>query len=424
MLPLSIYIHWPFCLSKCPYCDFFSLPLQDAALYKKIGTLLLKDLEFSFEKFFSNKSDGRCECDASGHFDAQSGCRAPLISSIFFGGGTPSLMPLETLDTILSYLYKNFSLSEGLEISLEANPATFDAEKLRAFKRAGINRLSLGIQSFLDENLRFLGRPYDGEAAFHAAELVAQNFENFNFDFIYAYAPQTLQSFEDDLKRALLYGPKHLSCYELTYEENTPLFVGLKNGKIKDISETRKIQFFKFAEKFLSQAGLKKYEISNFACPGFECQHNLNYWKSEDFLGIGPAACSRITCQGLLRSDSLRTLAAKQMGLPAARIAIEKPRDLEKWSSNYKNPKIEILSSEMAFEEFLIMGLRLVSGLDLEDLRYRFSVDFESFLSTKKLKFLTEQKFIKKTAIARNRLELTLKGRLYLNSVVDVLCME
>lgn len=407
MNPLSLYIHWPFCLSKCPYCDFFSVQAKDITLYKKVGAFLLKDLEFSFEKFFSNKAGDKRECEVRGCGGSECECeskgKVPFISSVFFGGGTPSLMPIEIVEDILSYLYKNFSLSEDLEINLEANPATFDAEKLRAFKMAGINRLSLGIQSFLDENLRFLGRIYDGKTALKAAALVAQIFENFNFDFIFGYAPQTLKSFEDDLRIALGYGPKHLSCYELTYEENTPLFIGLKNGKIKDISEARKIQFFKFAEKFLSQNGLKKYEISNFARPGFECQHNLSYWKSEDYLGIGPAACSRITYEG-------------------QKIAIEKPRDLEKWPSNYKHFQTEVLSSEMEFEEFLIMGLRLIEGVDLEKLRCKFSVDFKRFLSAKKLEFLVEQKFIKKTSILKNRIKLTLKGRLYLNSVVDVLC--
>ena len=197
---LAIYIHWPFCVSKCPYCAFNSVAHEvDDELFANFGDALLEELRWSFENFSIES-----------------------VSSIFFGGGTPSLMQTESIEKILEFLRKNCRVEDNVEISLEANPGTFDRHKLHALKDIGINRLSLGVQSFSDSNLKFLGRIYDGTRARAAAESVAEIFENFSFDFMYGYCVQEKNSLENDLNIAFELACPHMSIYQLTIEPETP----------------------------------------------------------------------------------------------------------------------------------------------------------------------------------------------------------
>lgn len=424
MKSLAIYIHWPFCVSKCPYCGFFSVKVDEN--FQKVEDFLFKDLIQSLE-FLEKNNYGKF-----------------VISSIFFGGGTPSLMPLNAIENIISYLNRNFKFAENIEISLEANPATFDKNSLLGFKNVGVNRLSLGIQSFLDKNLEFLGRIYRSQDAYKSAQLALEIFENVNLDLMFGYRTQSFEDFKKDLEITAKYSPKHISCYELTYEPKTIFFKKLQNKEIKDISESKKIQLFRLAEKFLLIYGFKKYEISNFAKPNFECQHNLQYWQYKDYLGIGPSSHSRIEF-----SDR--------------KLALEKPRNIEKWIStirfssettektdifsfqdivaqkktiqkitkeeanseellNSKNFKLEILTPEEEIEEILIMRLRLSSGISLDELSKKFSSNIlKQFFSEPKIQFLIQQKLINKKSIQTNVLKATQKGRLYLNSIIKTL---
>lgn len=381
---LSIYLHWPFCLSKCPYCDFMSIPTKnDGEFFEKYAELLLLDLKNSLEKI---------------DYDFQ-------IETIFFGGGTPSLMPTKAIEKTLKFLQKK--TNTNAEISLEANPATFDSQKMIDLRNAGINRISLGIQSFSDINLQFLGRIYNSYQAHSSAEIIAKNFYNFSFDFIYGYECQNINSFEKDLRTAINFDCKHISCYELTFEENTLFHKKLLSGVIKPISEEKEIQFYEFTDEFLKQYGILHYEISNYAKKDFECKHNLAYWNYCDYLGVGPAAHGRIK-------------------LGNCKYATEKIRNPFNWAKaieeeNETYSLFSKLNEEEILQEILIMKLRLLKELDLCDLYKEVSKNtVEKIISHKKLQFLQSQRFIKVQNL--KKIKLTKTGILKLNSIVEFLC--
>lgn len=396
----AIYLHWPFCLSKCPYCDFLSLPITACNgkiceskcrpyLMEDFEDLLLQDLQYSSEEF-----------------------SARAVSSVFFGGGTPSLMSIRGIEKILNFISKNFApASPNIEISLEANPATFSEQKLIDIKIAGVNRLSLGVQSFIDDELRFLGRIYDSAQTLKSAEIVARNFDNFSFDFIYGFEKQSLENLERSLSLAIDFDAKHISCYQLTFEENTPFFDWLKNGRIKNIGEKAEIKYYKFIEKFLAARGIKKYEISNFAAPGFQCKHNLTYWNYGDYLGIGPSAHGRMTIDG------------KKHEMQKIRDPFEWAKNLQEFNRDKAAAKNQLwkisqpLSEEEVLKESLIVGLRLVDGIEREDLaRYVSRNTIENFLSPSKLNFLRTRRLLRK-----DKLRLTKFGMTKINAILEFL---
>lgn len=283
----------------------------------------------------------------------------PIIKTIFFGGGTPSLMSTESLDRIINFITKNYKTDNDIEISLEANPATFSNQKLKEIKKVGVNRLSLGIQSFSDKNLKFLGRIYDSHQAFKAADMVANSFSNYSFDFIYGYQSQSMKDLEFDLSTAIKFRCPHLSCYQLTFEENTPFFSLLNKGKISAISEDQEIETFKYINNFLNNYSLNRYEISNYSLKNFESKHNLAYWRYQNYLGIGPSAHSRLT-------------------IGDQKYELKKIRDINKWKSRlfeglstYEERKS--LTKFEQLEEIFIMGLRLSEGISIKRLNSKFS---------------------------------------------------
>lgn len=334
MQDLSIYIHWPFCKSKCPYCDFMSIPEHNEDIYREIEDLLLIDLKNSMDELEN-----------------------PLVKTIFLGGGTPSLMSTKSLEKIVDFITKNYKTDRNLEISLEANPATFSSQKIKEIKKAGINRLSLGIQSFLDKNLRFLGRIYDTSQAVKAADMVANLFSNYSFDFIYGCQDQSIKDIEYDLNMAKKFHCPHVSCYQLTFEENTPFFCLLKKGDISAISENQEIKIFRYINDFLNT--LNRYEVSNYCLKNFESKHNLAYWRYQNFLGIGPSAHSRLILCG-------------------QRYELKKFRDINEWKSRlFENlstyEERRSLTKFEQLEEIFIMGLRLSEGISLKRLEAEFS---------------------------------------------------
>ncbi|MBR1734105.1 MAG: radical SAM family heme chaperone HemW [Alphaproteobacteria bacterium] len=383
----SIYLHWPFCLSKCPYCDFMSIPIQkNEELFESYGDLLLDDLKLSL---------------AQSDFSAKN-----KINSIFFGGGTPSLMEEKTVSKILDFLYRNYKINDNIEISLEANPATFDNEKMKNFYHAGINRISLGIQSFSDDNLRFLGRIYDSNQAKEAAEIVAKIFNNFSFDFMYGYESQNIFSLKNDLKQAIHFGCKHISCYQLTFEEGTLFFNKMLSGNIKKISDIKSIRLYEAIEKYLRDYNIYRYEISNYSKKGFECHHNVLYWKYENYLGVGPSAHGRIRVGN-------------------QKHATEKIRDPFLWAQAVRNNKNtyvihERLTEIEQLEEILIMGLRLVDGIYFNDIYKMISANvIDRVISESKLQFLRENNLIN---YDREKICLTHIGLLKMDSVIEFLC--
>lgn len=375
MIPksLAVYVHWPFCVSKCPYCDFFSVPKSSDSICDDVENRLLKDLKTSMQEL------GQCE-----------------ISSVFFGGGTPSLMSPKGVWSILNFLRKNHVVRDDIEITLEANPGTFDKQKLMDFRDAGINRLSLGVQSFSDQNLKFLGRIYDAQKAISAAENVANVFDNFSFDFMYGYESQNRVSLEDDLGLATKIGCKHVSCYQLTFEPGTNFYDRLMAGEITPICERKEISMYNFISDFLESREIYRYEVSNYSKPGFESKHNLAYWNYEDYLGIGPGAHSRITINN-------------------KKYEIIRPKNICDWG----NISRKELTYEEMLQEMILSGLRLTKGIKIKDILRKIPHEvFEKIITKQKLATLHKNKLIYKF---NDELKTTKSGFLKLNSVIEFL---
>jgi len=266
--PLALYIHWPWCVKKCPYCDFNSHEAKSHIDEAAWLAALIADLEAALPQIWNRP-----------------------IGSIFIGGGTPSLMQGETADALLAAIRMRVPLQPDAEITLEANPGTAEAAKFAAFRAAGVNRLSLGIQSFADEKLRALGRIHDSREAQAAIELAQRHFERVNLDLMYALPKQTLLEAEHDIERALASGVSHISAYHLTLEPNTPFHHTPPPLPEDDLAADMQ----EMIEEKLAAAGFEHYETSAFAKPGARCRHNLNYWNFGDYLGIGPGAHSKLS---------------------------------------------------------------------------------------------------------------------------------
>jgi oxygen-independent coproporphyrinogen-3 oxidase len=357
----------------------------DEELYRRFEDYLLRDLKQSLEEI-----DHR-----------------HVIRSVFFGGGTPSLMTPQSIERILDFLFQNFSLQNNVEITLEANPATFDLEKMRNFRHAGVNRLSLGVQSFFDKNLRFLGRIYDGKQALEAAAVTSQIFDNFSFDFIYGH--QSLKNLLQDLSMAVNFGCRHVSCYQLTFEEDTPFYRRLQSGDIKQMGESRAIKFHDAIGDFLESFGIFRYEVSNYSTMNYESRHNLTYWEYDDYLGVGPGAHSRISSDGNKKKEMIK---------------ISDPFLWEKaLESNNTFSLVNTLTEKEKLTEALIMGLRLIKGIKKENLYSKISnIVVDSALSLERLLFLSKNGLITEKIFSKSILQLSEIGLKKMNSVVEMLC--
>ena len=270
----GLYIHWPFCRSKCPYCDFNS-HVEGQVDHISWQKALLSELDHV--------------ADAVG--------RRPL-TSIFFGGGTPSLMAPETAGALIERATLRFEAEPGLEITLEANPTSAERDRLADFRNAGVNRLSLGVQALDDAALRFLGREHSAKEALAAVDHAATLFSRFSFDLIYARPGQTLDAWKSELNRALGHAGGHLSVYQLTIEPGTRFFNLHERGQLNLPEGDLQADMFELTRETLSAAGLPPYEISNHAADGEACRHNLVYWQARDYAGIGPGAHGRLTIDG------------------------------------------------------------------------------------------------------------------------------
>ncbi|MDA1088845.1 MAG: radical SAM family heme chaperone HemW [Proteobacteria bacterium] len=318
---LGLYIHWPFCASKCPYCDFNS-HVAEAVDHDRWRQALLSELSY-----FANETKTR------------------RLSSIFFGGGTPSLMQPQTTAALIDAAKAHWRPAGDLEVTLEANPSTADANRFEAFRDAGVNRLSLGVQSFRDLNLCFLGRGHSADEAIAAIRLASETFPRFSFDLIYGLPGQTADDWNQDLDQALALARGHLSVYQLGIEPGT----AFHRDHVQPAAEETGAVMFEICQQRLSGAGLPAYEISNHAAPGFECRHNLEIWRGGDYVGIGPGA------HGHLTDDSV-TATIYQIHSP------------ERWltaveGNNHGTAKRLALSPDQRGEEILMTGLRLTEGI-------------------------------------------------------------
>ncbi|HLD96085.1 MAG TPA: radical SAM family heme chaperone HemW [Alphaproteobacteria bacterium] len=376
-MSLSLYLHWPFCESKCPYCDF------NSHVRDRID-------EASFEQAYIQELKRHQELLG----------RKKLIS-IFFGGGTPSLMSPKTVESILTTVYALFDIEKGCEITLEANPSSFEVEKFKDFKKLGINRLSLGVQSFNDDDLRYLGRRHNATQARTALKEALSIFDNVSFDLIYARRPsQTLSDWEKELKTALSYEVKHLSLYQLTLEPGTVFFKKAQNGELDLPDEDTSLELYLTTVNRLEEKGYRAYEVSNFAKPGFESVHNKGYWSYNDYIGIGPGAHGRLTIED-------KKIATTHYKLP------------EKWAQevlNHKNGAQEaiFLDQKDQLKERLLMGLRVLDGLAFHGV-------FFDVIDEKKLNRLIESKDL---VLENNILKTTLQGRLRLEAILRYLVKE
>jgi putative oxygen-independent coproporphyrinogen III oxidase len=376
---LAVYIHWPFCRSKCPYCDFNSHVREgvDAARWTQ-G--LLADLDHQAELV-----PGRA------------------VGSVFFGGGTPSLMPPETVAVLLDRVGARWTMTTDVEVTLEANPNSAEAARFRAFAEAGVNRLSLGVQALDPAALRLLGRLHDRAEAIAAIDCAADNFARFSFDLIYARPGQSINAWRNELDEALTLAGEHLSLYQLTIEPGTAFATLERRGDLVPAEEETAAALFEATQDRLGAHGLPAYEISNHARPGAECRHNLTYWRYQDYLGIGPGAHGRLTRDG-------------------GKIATRQHRTPERWLAAVERVGTGIeemtdIDRDTAVEEMLMMGLRLTEGVARVRLERAAGQDAESLFGGR-LAPLLEGGFL---TLDRERLAATAAGRQRLNAVLAAL---
>jgi oxygen-independent coproporphyrinogen-3 oxidase len=377
MSGFGIYVHWPFCAAKCPYCDFNS--------------------------HVRSEIDEAGWVDAIGHeladVAALQSDRRPNVEAIFFGGGTPSLMRGASVAATLEVIAKHWTLDPNIEITLESNPASADASRFRDYRAAGVNRLSLGIQALNDSDLKLLGRLHNTAEAKSAIRLALSTFERTSFDLIYARPDQTVDEWKTELNEALAFGTEHLSLYQLTIEPATPFATLARTGALKIPDEDRAVALYEATQEVSEAAGLPAYEISNHARAGAQSRHNLIYWRYGDYAGVGPGAHGRLV------------LDEKRMATACEKLP-ERWREmvLRDGHGFTQTP----ISDEEAAREHLLMNLRLTEGLDISAYKTRWNIA----LDEARIDSLAEDRLLERDgAIVRA----TPNGRLVLNSVIAAL---
>ena len=362
MSAFGIYLHWPFCLSKCPYCDFNS-HVRHAAIDEE-----------RFARAFTT------EIAATAH-------RTPgrTVSTVFIGGGTPSLMQPSSVGAVLDAIARHWAVAPDVEVTLEANPSSVEASRFRGYRAAGVNRVSLGVQSLEDDALRQLGRLHSAQEAIAAVAIARSTFERFSFDLIYARPGQSPGAWEDELARALGEAGEHLSLYQLTIEQDTPFFALHEAGKLATPDEDTARALYDATQAVCAAAGLPAYEVSNHARPGGECRHNLVYWRGHEYAGIGPGAHGRLDIDGERRATATE-------------------RRPESWlmrveSLGHGLVTDEALTPAEIADEYLLMGLRLTEGIDPE----RYARLAGRPLDPRRIALLREQGAVETTATGQLR---------------------
>ncbi|MDO8290735.1 MAG: radical SAM family heme chaperone HemW [Parvibaculum sp.] len=323
----GIYVHWPFCLSKCPYCDFNSHVVANVD-QSRWAAALVRELTFMRDLTGPRR-----------------------VSSIFFGGGTPSLMEVSTVEAVIGAIQRLWYVDNDVEISLEANPTSVEATRFLGYRAAGVNRLSLGVQSLDDAQLKFLGRLHSADEALKAIGLARGIFPRLSFDLIYARPGQTREAWARELKLALAHTVDHLSLYQLTIEEGTAFAKLYEKGAFKLPDEDDAAALYNLTGEICAQSNMRAYEVSNYAAPDAECRHNLVYWRYGDYVGVGPGAHGRIT-------TSEGRIATAGFKAPGAWLASVEARD------DGLETRENVSASEQG-DEMMLMGLRLTEGVSL-----------------------------------------------------------
>jgi len=369
----ALYIHWPFCLSKCPYCDFNS-HVRDGVDHKHWEAALLADMRF--EAATSNSG---------------------ALTSVFFGGGTPSLMPPALVEKLLQEAQQLWGFAPDIEITLEANPSSVEAAKFANLALAGVNRVSLGLQALDDEALGFLGRLHSVSEGLSALNVAQRHFDRVSFDLIYARPGQTVEAWQSELTRALALGTGHLSLYQLTIEPGTRFATLVREGTFDPLDDDHAADLFAVTRAITMAAGLPAYEISNHAMAGQESRHNLTYWRYQDYCGIGPGAHGR-----------------------RAGLATVRHRKPENWLAAIDRQKHGIAQaqtiqpSEQA-SEALLMGLRLEEGIDPAALAERFGIAADRLFNTRKLALYEKQGLVRRDG---TRIAVTSQGMPLLDALL------
>ncbi|GBQ66501.1 coproporphyrinogen III oxidase [Ameyamaea chiangmaiensis NBRC 103196] len=383
---VALYVHWPFCRSKCPYCDFNS-HVRERIDQTRFAAALRRELA--------------TEAAALG--------RRPL-RSIFFGGGTPSLMDPQTTADLIADARALFDAEPNLEITLEANPTSVEAGALAAFAQAGVNRISLGVQSLDDAALRFLGREHSATQAVAALETARRLFGRLSFDLIYARPGQTLAAWRSELDTALTLVSDHLSLYQLTIEPGTVFEGAARRGLFALPDEDASAALYEQTATVAARHGLAAYEVSNYARPGCESRHNLGYWRYQDYIGIGPGAHGRLT-----RADGLHATRRHRAPEPWA-------ERVERTGSGTTHD--DLLSQQDCAREMLLMGLRLDEGIDGTHFAARTGMALEDALDPAILRAALEEDYLAwSIAPASTRLRATPSGRLRLEALLGALVL-
>ena len=377
-MSISIYIHYPFCKSKCPYCDFNSycnLKIDEEELIKAY----LNEIEY-YKDIIKDK----------------------IIDTIYFGGGTPSLMSEKLLSNIMNKINSLYKINQNCEISLESNPNSINYEKLKSFKDIGINRLSIGVQSLIDEDLKFLGRIHNKNEAIEAINTAQKIFnDKYSIDLIYGRPNQNLNEWKEELNEAIKLSPFHISLYQLIIEKGTPFY----RNKIQTPNEDIATKLYEETHNILEKNNIFQYEISNYAKNGYECKHNLVYWNNGEWIGIGAGAHGRININQ--KRYSIQNL--------------KKPLNwLDKTLKNKNGISIKkLLSKQEIIEEYLIMGLRIKDGIKIKNLQKNIDCNnLYDILDKSNIEFLAKLNLI--NANDKN-IKLTKNGFLLLNSIIEKL---
>ena len=372
----GLYLHWPFCAAKCPYCDFNSHVSQDID-------------QVAWRNAFLREIDRYAELT-----------KGRVLNSIFFGGGTPSLMPPETVHSILDRVRQHWTVANDLETTLEANPGSVEAGRFAGYAAAGVDRVSMGIQALNDTDLRRLGRIHTASEARAAFDIARAQFDRVSFDLIYARQDQTLADWRSELSQALAMAVDHLSLYQLTIEPGTAFGARFDAGGLKGLpADDLAVDMYEATQELCEAAGMPAYEVSNHAARGGESRHNMIYWRHGDYIGIGPGAHGRLTLGGT-------RWATEAYALPAAWLPRSDAGRTEK-------PRVAIAPKDQA-GEYLMMGLRIKEGIDLG--RYRDLAGAE--LNYSKINDLTALGMIQTDGVT---IAATPKGRMVLNAVITEL---
>lgn len=377
-MAIGVYVHIPYCVVKCPYCDFNSYGVGERFPELEYTESVLRELEF-----YRSELKGAALC------------------SIFFGGGTPSLFDAGNIVRIISRIKEFSAPSPDLEITVEVNPKTADLEKLRSLRRAGVNRLSFGVQSFSERKLKFLGRinsPEDSRSILEDAKRAG--FENFNLDLMYGTRDETLSEWERDLKEAVTFDSAHISAYCLTVEDGTLFGTLYKRGKLELPDEEQLSGLISFTTKYLRDRGYGQYEISNYSKPGFECRHNMLYWNGDNYLGLGAGAHSHLRAAGSLWGVRAGNIRNPGLYMKSVREGA-KPIDFR-----------EELERHEALHDRVLMGLRLNKGLHINSL----IEDYDVSPKDDKLGYLVDGGLLE---IKEGSVRLTERGNLLSNSVIE-----